>query len=422
MSALNILLTNYRYFISGGPERYLFNVKELFEQKQHKVIPFSVKHPKNTPTPYSEFFLSPLSDEAESVTFRQFKLTPRTLIRLFDRTFLSVEARRQIKRLLESNDVDVAYTLHFLRWISPSIFYELSRNNIPIVVRVSDFEYMCPGTHLLRDGEICEICVGDKLWPSVKYRCVQNSFFLSLAHYVSMSLYKRIGILEKINAFVCPSQFTLAQMEKAGFGKQKLFHVPTFIDTQTIAPHFDRGQYILYSGRVSPEKGVNVLLDAFEKYKRENGTNTIPLYIIHTGGENVRDLEKRIKSDGMKDVTLLGGLSQREFYSYVKNAAFTVVPSLCYDNMPNVILESYAYGKAAIGSRRGSILELVQDGETGLLFEPGESDDLADKMGWLTAHSQECVDMGRNGRALVENEHNKEIHYERLMGVFSEFI
>ena len=417
---MNILLTNYRYFISGGPERYLFNVKELFEEKQHKVIPFSVKHPKNLPTAYSEFFLSPLSDEEESVTFRQFKLTPKNLIKLFDRTFLSVEARRQIKRLLKSNDVDVAYTLHFLRWISPSILPELSRNNIPIVVRVSDFEYMCPGTHLLRNGDICDICVGDKLWPSVKYKCVQNSFLLSLVHYASMSLYKHIGILEKIDAFVCPSQFTLGQMEKAGFSKRKLFHVPSFIDTQTIAPDFIPGRYILYSGRISPEKGVNVLLDAFEKYRRQNGANTIPLYIIHTGGERVRYLEDRIKSDNLKEVVVLSGLSNQEFYSYVENAAFTVIPSLCYDNLPNVILESYAYGKAVIGSRRGSILELVQDGETGLLFEAGDSDDLADKMRWLADHPQECLNMGRGGRRLVEQEHNRELHYQRLMGVFSE--
>lgn len=417
---MDILLTNYRYFISGGPERYLFNVKELLEEKQHKVIPFSVKHPKNVPTSYSEFFLSPLSDKEESVTFRQFRLTPKNLIKLFDRTFLSVEARRQIRRLLESNHVDVAYTLHFLRWISPSILSELSGSGIPIVVRVSDFEYICPGTHLLRDGDICEICVGDKLWPSVKYKCVQNSFLLSLVHYASLSLFRHIGILDKIDAFVCPSQFTLRQMERAGFSKHKLFHVPTFIDTQAIAPDFAPGRYILYSGRISPEKGVNVLLDAFQKYKDHNGANTIPLYIIHTGGEAVRDLEDRIKADNLKEVILLGGLPSHEFYSYVKNAAFTVVPSLCYDNMPNVVLESYAYGKAVVGSRRGSILELIKDGQTGLLFEAGESDELAAKMSWLADHPQECLNMGRGGRRLVEKEFNREVHYQRLMNVFSE--
>lgn len=418
---MNILLTNYRYFISGGPERYLFNVKELLEEKRHNVIPFSVKHPRNLPSEYSQYFLSPLSDDEESITLKQLKLTPRNLVKLFDRTFLSIEARGQMKRLLNSNDVDLAYILHFLRWISPSILFELSGRKVPIVVRVSDFEYMCPGTHLLRDGEVCEICVGHDLWPSVKYKCVQNSFPLSLAHYVSMSLYRLISVLDKIDAFVCPSQFTLGQMSKAGFSRKKLFHVPTFIDTRRVQPDFEAGRYILYTGRVSPEKGVNVLLDAYEKYRRQENASTIPLYIMHTGGEAVPDLEERIKSaDLSKEVVLMSGLSGQEFYSYVKNAAFTVVPSIWYENMPNAILESYAYGKPVIGSRRGGIEEVVRDGETGLLFEAGDADDLAEKIAWMAGHHRERLTMGRNGRGLVEDQHNRELHYEKLMGVFSQ--
>lgn len=417
---MNILLTNYRYFVSGGPERYLFNAKELFEEKGHKVIPFSVKHPRNLPSEYSHYFLSALTDSEEAVTFRQLKLTPKNLIKLIDRTFLSVEARGRMKRLLRDNDVDVAYTLHFLRWISPSIFAELSKRGVPIVVRVSDFEYMCPGTHLLRDGEVCELCVGGSLLASVKYRCVQGSLPLSLAHYASMSLYKAMGTMKKIDAFVCPSRFTLRQMKKAGFAEEKLFHVPTFVNTQAIPPRSDvPGEYILYSGRLSPEKGVEVLLEAFEKYRKRSGAAAIPLHIIHTGGEGAGVLEERIKSGDLEDVVLLSGLPARDFYSYVGNAAFTVVPSLCYDNLPNVVLESYACGKAVIGSGLGSIPELVEDGGTGLLFEAGNSDDLADKITWLAGRRRECMNMGRKGRMLAESEYGGDLHHERLMGLFS---
>ena len=417
---MNLLLTNYRYFISGGPERYLFNVKDLFEGNGHSVIPFSVMHPRNLPSEFSEFFLSPLTDSEKAVTFRQLKLTPKNLLKLFDRTFLSVEARRRMKRLLKHSDVDVAYVLHFLRWISPSIFTELSSRGIPIVVRVSDFEYMCPGTHLLRDGEICELCVGGSLLPSVKYRCVQGSFTLSLAHYASMSLYRAVGIMEKIDAFVCPSRFTLRQMEKAGFAEKKLFHVPTFVNTHAISPECDApGSYILYSGRVSPEKGVEVLLDAFEKYRKRSGDAALPLHIIHTGGEGAGRLEESIKSGALEDVVLLSGLSAPDFYSHVGNAAFTVVPSLWYENLPNVVLESYACGKAVIGSGLGSIPELVEDGETGLLFEAGNSEDLADKLAWLAGRRRECVNMGRKGRMLAEREYGRDLHHKRLMDLFS---
>lgn len=419
---LNILLSNYRYFVSGGPERYMFNAKALFEEKGHNVIPFSVKHAKNRPTEFSDFFLSSLSDNENAVYFRQLKLNPKTLLKLLDRSFYSIEARKKLKALMRNRDIDVAYILHFLRWISPSIFAELSHRSIPIIVRISDFEYMCTGAHLLRDGKICELCVGNKLWPSVKYRCVQGSTTLSIIQYLAMSLYRKIGILDKIDAFICPSQFTLEKMVEAGYDEKKLFHVPTLVDSEKVSPSFKSGNYILYFGRISYEKGINVLLDAFVKYDRASGSDSLPLYIILTRGIEAPEVIARVKSENMRGVKVLGGLSPSDFYSYVQNSAFTVVPSLFYENLPNVILESYAYGKPVIGSRRGSVLEVIRDGETGLLFEAGNTDDLAEKIRWMADHPQECMNMGRKARKLAEDVYNKELHYKRLIDVFQRFL
>jgi len=416
---LNVLLTNYRYFVSGGPERYLFNLKRLLEERRHKVVPFSVSHPRNEETEYSRYFLSPLTDDPEAVTLRQMRLTPATVAKLADRTFFSIEALARIRKLLDEVPVDVSYTMHFLRWISPTILYELSARGIPTVVRVSDFEYMCPGTHLLRDGEICELCVGDGLWPSVKYKCVQGSTLLSLAHFVAMSLYRVAGALRKIDAFVCPSRFTLGRMQKAGFPTDRLFHVPTFVDRRSVTPEFSPGEYILYAGRVSREKGVAVLLDAYAKLRAAGGDSALPLHIAHTGGEEAAALERRAARGELPGVVLVSGLSGREYYSHVRRSAFTVVPSLCYDNLPNAILESYACGKPVVGSRRGSIPETVREGETGYLFEPGDSDDLAEKMAAAARSPRRRVEMGRAARTLVEREYNEDIHYETLMGLFS---
>lgn len=419
---MNILLANYRYFISGGPERYLFNAKKMFEVNGHMVIPFSVKHPKNRETDFDKFFLSSLSEDKDASTLRQFKKTPKTLLKLFDRTFYSLEARAKVNKLLEHQDIDVAYVLHFLRWISPSIFSEFSRRGIPTVVRISDFEYMCPGAHLLREGEICELCIGKKLWPSVKYKCIQDSYPLSLVHFLAMTFHKKRGFLDKIDAFICPSQFTLGKMIDAGYEKRKLFHVPTFVDFQRITPKFDSGEYILYFGRLSVEKGIDLLIDAIDVYKRRNHGHVMPLYIIQTGMDETDQLEQRVKSENLKEVKILTDLSPKEFYSYVQHSAFTIVPSLFYENLPNVILESYAYGKPVVGSRRGSFLEVIQDGKTGLLFEPGDTQDLADKIGWLVNHPDECVKMGRNARKLAESEYNRDLHYDRLMNVFKRFL
>jgi glycosyltransferase involved in cell wall biosynthesis len=422
MESLNILLANYRYFIGGGSERYLFNATELFKEKGHSVIPFSAKHPRNRPSEFSDYFLSSLSDDEDAVLFRQFKLRPKTVIKLIDRSFYSVEAKRQIKRLLSRYNVDIAYVLHFLRWISPSILTEFSRNNIPIIVRISDFEYICHGTHLLRDGEICDICVEGNLLPSVKHKCIQNSFLLSLAHYLAMSLYKLMRVFEKIDAFIFPSLFALEQMARAGFSRSKMYHVPTFVDTQKISPNFVPGGYILYFGRISSEKGIDVLLDAYQKYIGRNSVPCMPLHIIQTGRIDAERLMERVRSERMKNVRVFGGLSKEEFASHIEQAAFTVVPSLFYENLPNVVLESYAFGKAVVGSRRGSILEVIQDGETGLLFEAGDSDDLADKLDWLASHADERLRMAQKARKAAEDQYNKELHYKRLMDIFQKYI
>lgn len=420
---LNIVLVHYRFFISGGPERYLFNIIEKFEQEGHSVIPFSVKHPKNRNSKYADFFLSSLTNDENTVLFNQIQKNPKTLIKLFDRNFYSFEAKKKLRAVINNFNVNIAYCLSYFRWISPSIITELHRFNIPIIVRISDFAYLCPEVHLLRNGKICELCTKGNFLYSIRYKCVQNSFLLSLINHLSMSLHKKLKILDKIDAFVCPSAFTAEKMIEAGFDRKKIFHVPTFIDSKRIAPQFKQGNYILYFGRISQEKGISVLLDAFEKLKSGKNKAPIPLYIVGKFyGKQTEQLRKRICLSSDKDVRILDECEKDSLYPIIKNSAFTVVPSICYDNMPNVILESFAAGKAVIGSRIGSIPELVKHEETGLLFKAGDSNDLAEKMQWMINHPEECSRMGQNARKLVESEYNPELHYQRIMQVFKLFL
>jgi len=418
-SSLNVLLINYRYFISGGPERYLFNFIEMLEEKGHKIIPFSVKHPKNRPTKYSQFFLSPIAYNKDSVYFNQIRKNPKILFKLLDRSFYSLEAKNKIKNILNNFNINIAYVLQFLRWISPSIILELYKNHIPIIVRLSDFGYICPEAHMLKNNKICDLCTKGNFWHSVKYRCVQNSFLLSFINLLSIFLHKQLRIWDKIDAFICPSSFILEKMVQSGFEKQKLFHIPTFIDSKKILPKFEPGNYMLYFGRISHEKGINILLDAFEKLKRKNSKASVPLYIVgKLYGREAERLKTRVYSNSNKNIEILGAFKKSQLYQIIRNAAFIIVPSICYENMPNVVLESFSLGKPVIGSRIGSIPELVKHEETGLLFEPANSDDLAEKMQWIIEHPKECIKMGKNARKLVENKYNPELHYKKIIDVY----
>lgn len=416
---MNILLGNYRYFVSGGPERYLFNVSELLEKKGHILIPFSVKHPKNVYSEFSRFFLSPLSTNKNEIFLKEFIKNPLVWLKLFDRAFYSIEAKRKIKTLLDKFNIDVAYILHFLRWISPSIIDELYNRNIPIVVRISDFEYICPGAHLLRNNQICELCLNGNYWNAIKYRCVQNSLSVSLTLVFSMYINKWLKIFNKIDAFICPSEFTLEKMVEAGFDRGKLFYVPTFINSEKINPNFNPGNYILYLGRLSHEKGVDVLLDSLKKLQ---GKKNISLtMIVQSAGLRTDTLHKRITTNGIENIKILSDIEKENIYSYIRNSAFVIVPSIHYENLPNVILESFAHGKSVIGSNRGGINDIVKHQETGLLFEAGNSDDLAEKIDWLMNNPSDNIKMGLNARRLVEEEFNQELHYQRLMEIFKKF-
>ena len=185
---MRILLANYRYFVSGGPERYMFNVTDALVARGHEVIPFSVKYARNKPTPYASYFVEPIGRDDE-VTFREQRFALRTMWRMWVRLFYAPDVEHAVSRLLSDTRPQVAYVLHYLRKLSPSLLVGLKKAGLPIVIRVSDYAMLCPQSHCLRNGLPCELCVRGDLLPSVRYRCVQHSSFSSqCAGYLVSSL------------------------------------------------------------------------------------------------------------------------------------------------------------------------------------------------------------------------------------------
>ncbi|MCH8330808.1 MAG: hypothetical protein IH946_05425, partial [Bacteroidetes bacterium] len=150
-----------------------------------------------------------------------------------------------------------------MRWLSPSILDALKDNKVPIVVRLSDFTYLCPEGHFLRNGKVCELCLHGSHWNSVKYKCIQGSFPASLLNALAISYHNYKGLLDNVDAFVCPSPFTMGKMIEGGFPEEKMHHIPTFIEGTKFEPQFEAGDYVLFFGRISNEKGARILLEGF---------------------------------------------------------------------------------------------------------------------------------------------------------------
>ncbi len=413
---MNILIANYRYFISGGPERYLFAVSDLLKAKGHKVVPFSNTYARNEPTEYARYFLSSPIDEGQ-VYFRDFKLSPRRIIRLLQRSIYSLEARRKIRVVIQAEGIQLAYLLAIANYISPSIIDGCKDLGLPVVMRLSDFYLVCPAYLYLREGEICEEC-RNGLYHALRHKCLQGSLLVTAARVLAMYVHRFLHIYDKVDAFVAPSRFTLQEMVEAGFEEKKMHYVPSFIKVENFEPRFEPGDYILYFGRLSKEKGIKYLIEAFEKLHPKT-----PLLLVGHAhdGEDER-LKEYVAQRGLSDVRFLGFKTGDELRRLIQGAMFTVTPSIWYDNTPMTVYESFAYGKPVIGSNLGGIAEQIEDGVDGLLFKPKNVDDLAGKMDYLLQNRHLIPEMGRRAREKVKREYNAERHYEALMEIYQDLL
>ena len=418
---MKIILVNYRYFISGGPERYMFNVKTLLEEKGHTVIPFSIRYKQNQPTPWSRYFVPPLTSEDE-VTFSDHSYTIKGFIRTLNRAFYSSEVYRSLKELLMATKPDVALVLNYLKKLSPSVLVALKEQKVPIITRLSDFFMLCPEAHFLRQGCICEKCINGKLWPSVYHRCIKKSFGVSIINACSTHYHRKKKFFDLIDAFITPSSFTKRKMVDGGWPQEKIFHIPTFVNLDSIKPRHDKKPMISYVGRVHEIKGIEILLDAFSLLKKDKAYRAIQLNIIGGGTKPYIDkLKKYIERINTSEIVCYDNLDLDRIAHLLSGSLFSVIPSLCYENMPNAALESFACGTPVIASDLGSLPEIVNS-TVGDTFTAGDVHDLYHKMVRLLENPSVLQEMGMQARKYAENNYNPQLHYDRLSQLITKVI
>ena len=410
---MKIILVNYRYFISGGPERYYFNIKEILEKNGHEVIPFSVKSSRNFPNGYEKYFLDIVDDE---VYFAQAKKkTPKMILKSFTRMFYSFEAKNKMKQLIRDTQPDLVYIMQMHNKISPSIVDAAREMKVPVVHRISDFQYMCPNALFYNDRiGVCEDCLKGRRFSCVKYKCVLNSPVYSGIKMMAKWLHDTMKVHKRIDAFVVPSEFTLGKLNEYGIPMEKLNHIPTFFNLKEINPKVEYKPFVLFVGRIEKQKGLMTLVKAFE---------TLPYELKIIGFSN-DGYEDELKSYlGKRDnIQFLGRKNFEEIVPYLKSCLCTTVPSEWYDNFPNVVLESYAYKKAVIATDFGSLQYMVEEGYTGLKFKYADLDDFRKKITYMFEHPEEAKVMGENGHKLIESKYSPETHYQSLMRVFDKVL
>lgn len=402
----------------------MFNVMDVLQDRGHDIIPFSVQYTKNIPSAYSKYFAEPLGSRDE-VLFQEQRLNIRTLARTMARLFYSPEVERAVRNLVKDTKPEIAYVLHYLRKLSPSLLVGLKKLNIPIVVRLSDYAMLCPQAHCLRGEKPCVLCVNEQsLLPSVYHRCVQNSFAASALNVLATWYHQVRRYFDLIDVFVTTNAFMYDMMKSAGFGEQRLRCIPTFVNTEVFQPvnGLKKDNNIIYAGRLEPIKGVHVLIDAINMLHLKRPDLKLHIKIVGTGNPAyLLALQNKVRQYGLEEmVEFTGDIDTQRLCVLLAQAKLTIVPSLWYENLPNSMLESYACGTPVIASRIGSLTASVREGETGFLFEPGDPSSLAERLIYCFDHPEHNHEMAMAARRVAESTYAPSRHVAVLEELFSE--
>ncbi|MBN1916910.1 MAG: glycosyltransferase family 4 protein [Verrucomicrobia bacterium] len=412
---MRILIVTKYYFVKGGPERYLFNLTPVLESHGHTVVPLALRFDRNRPSPYTHYFLDPPAG-AQATGLEQFRIGLKDVARMVVRAFYWPQARGRVREVIRREKIDLVYMLNISNYISPSIIDGAHAEGVPAVHRVNDFHLVCPNALLMRSSkDRCMDCFPGKYWHGIAHRCVGGSLGASAVRSASMFFHDLSHIYRRVDSFVCTNPFMRDVLARRGFDQRTLHMALTPIDASSIPVGEHDDGSLVYFGRLSREKGVDLLVEAASQMRN---TSCRVFIVGEVSGEYAqRCVAQAARCTGTR-IEFLGPRHGEDLFALIRSCRATIMPSRCIDNLPNALLESFACGKPVVGADVEGIRVVVRDGENGLLFRPGDAADLARKLDALAADPDRARQLGLAGRRLVEQEHSPERHYESLMRAF----
>lgn len=323
-------------------------------------------------------------------------------------TIWSRRSADDIDSLCRRFQPDVIHVHNTFPLISPSLYWAAARRRVPVVQTLHNFRLLCPQAIFLRDGKICEDCIGKLPWRAVMRKCYRTSLPQTAVVTGMLATHRALGTYRnRITRYIALNRFALRKYVAGGLPAERFRIKPNFV--QSIAlPSSDKRRGGLYVGRLSPEKGFEVLAAAAQ-------SGNINVDVIGTG-----PLEMLARQTFGK--TYLGFMPLDDIMMRMRRAQFLIVPSICYENSPRAIIEAFSCGLPVLTSRLGALADMVQDGVTGILFNPGDTADMAEKIAWAYSHPEQMARMGLAARVEYEARYTPERNYEMLMNIYEDAI
>jgi len=398
---MKVLEINKYYYMRRGGERYMLEFSKLLEANGHEVIPFAMHHPKNLATKYSKHFVTGVQTERPTYG-------PQGL-RTFGRTLYSFEAQRKLQTLIDETNPEVAHIHNIYYQLSPSILRTLQKNGIKTVLTVHDYNLISPNYSMFSQGEIKEWGKRDIISATLG-RAHKDSLVASFAASLAYFLHRDLKLYKSgIDIFACPSKFVADKLIEYGFPVNKIEVVPHFIDSNKFVPSYNDEGYVLCYGALNEEKGVQFLIDAMKDS---------PNVTCKVVGEGPYEYELKLLASRTPNIEFVGRKEGDELWNIVRGAKVVVIPSIWYEVFGLTALESMALGKPVIASKIGGLQEVVVDNLTGLLVEPRNDKALSSAIKKLYNDPEMAKRFGEEGRKLVENKYNPNVHLKRMIELF----
>lgn len=401
-----LLSINNYFYRRGGAEVVFLEQNRMFEEQGWNVVPFAMHHPKNLPSPWSDYFVDEIEFGENYSTLEKLWRVPKVIY--------SLEARRKLNALLAKTRPQIAHAHNVYHHISPSIFSMLKRQHIPTLLTLHDLKIACPAYKMLTHDGICERCKDGGLHQIMVNRCIKNSLALSGMVWLESMTHRLLHCYsDNIDKFITPSRFYLEKLVQWGWDRKRFVHIPNFVDVDAHQPQFTSGKAFLYFGRLGPEKGIATLIKAAAQAH-------VALCIVGSGPEE--EALKQLASASAAQVDFMGYKSGPALHQIIAQARAVVLPSEWYENAPMSMLEAYALGKPVIGAAIGGIPELIREEETGVSFESGNVEALAFALRrFADMPDWQLIEMGQRARAWMETDYTVNHYMERLLDVYSTF-
>jgi glycosyltransferase involved in cell wall biosynthesis len=389
---MKIVVVHNTYQQPGGEDVAVAAETNLLESRGHTVIRYSRSN-----------------DEIAAASLPERLLMVKDMIH-------SGRSQREMLDLLRRERPDLVHVHNTFVMVSPSVFEACREAGIPAVQTLHNYRLLCPGWSLCREGKVCEDCLESGLWRGVWHACYRDSHLATAAVALMLQVHRMRGTWDRdVSGYVALTNFARGKFIQGGLPASRIGVKPNFLESDP-GERSSAGHFALFVGRLSAEKGAEVLLRAWQKLQ-----GTIPLVIIGDGPLR-ESLQAEAAARNLANVTFRGWRSRSEILCAMQGASLLITPSLWYEGFPMTIVEAFACGTPVICSRLGGLREIVEDGRTGRHFNPGDGEDLACKLDSLWMQPSQLTAMGRAAREEYKANYTAERNYQLLMEIYERAI